>query len=284
MAAKRKRVLIVLIALLAVLSLLRIHYYAIRSVVVMWPYSLYHEQMSLMKKNDFNIEMPAGMISDQQGWHPLMIVFHDAEGFSNWTGEAWELTVLYRFGGFESGENHSAYYCRNSKRFSSFYGAYLIQHQEEPNAYYGFDSTGKMNPSAFMKVTEYDQRYLVMPSLGLSPSQVIFEVEMLEKEENIPYLQHNHWTRVDALIYTNSPEHRYREHQQGYLQYGLPIPPPEGKEDFYSVMLYGRIYARMIKSSQLSMALYILAPDMETLNEIDASLLSKTILPVDSMN
>jgi hypothetical protein len=284
MAIKRKRILIVLIVLMAGMVLLRIHYYAVRSLAVMWPYSLYHKQMSLMKQNDFNMKMPAGIFRDQHDWHPLMIVFHDAEGFSSWTGEPWDLTVLYRFGGFVPGENHSAYYCRNSNRFSSFYGAYLIQHREEPNAYYGFDSAGNMNSMAFMKVTEYDQRYLVMPSIGLSSEQVIFEVELLEREENITYLQHNHWTRVDALIYTNSPEHQFREHQQGYLQYGLPAPPPEDQEDFYPVKLYGRIYARMMKSSQLSMALYILAPDMETLNEIDTSLLSKTVLPADSMN
>lgn len=276
MAWKRRMLIFVPLLILVILMRLSPVYYGIRSVVVMWPYSRYHESMSLIKQHDFHLKMPTDSKEEKDRWYPLMLVFQDSNGFSNWTGGPWDLTVLYRFGGFELLKKNAAYFDRESSRFSSFYGAYLIRNTDESGNIYGYDESGQMIPEDFMRVTEYDQRFLVMPSLGLSHREVVFEVDMLEKQQDVTYLQRESWTRVDALIKTNSPEHHYAEHQQGYLQYGLPLPPPKGKNDFYPVTLYGRIYATVIESHDLTLALYILAPDQKTLEEVDSRHLSRT--------
>ncbi len=261
-----------MVAFLLIVLLLRISpfYYGLRSVVIMWPYSQYHHYMSLLRQKNMKvIEKPCNRDS-QKSWHPLMLVFHDSTGFSAWTGKPYELTILYRFGGFPDFKKHSSYFQRDSQRFSSFYGAYLVYNTKNPQDHFGYDPSGKLIPEAFMRVTEYDQRFLVMPSIGLHPQDVIFEVSLQEVVSEKAYLGYENWTRVDALIRTNSPEHHYQNDQRGYLQYGIPLAPPDGTKDYAPVELYGRIYATVIEPHNISLALYILAPDLTILNEIDA--------------
>ena len=254
-------------------------YYPLRSFVVMYPYSYYHQQMSLIQQTDFNLQMPGGFGKHHKPWHPLMLVFHDEYGFAHWQDEPWGLTVLYRFGGFEFGLPHSSYYDPDADAYSSFYGAYLVKHQTEASQYYGFDDAGKMIPGDWSRITEYDQRYLVMPSLGLPPEQVVFNIEITEIQENIDYLEWAGWTRVDARIETNSPQHRYRGHQRGYLQYGLPLEPFENEPDFELITLYGRIYARQFDPWDVSVALYVVASSQEWLEVTDKQFISITRLP-----
>ncbi len=277
---KKKKTMIGIIVLLSV-AVFRLSpvYYAARSLAVMWPYSLYHQRMSLLSQNNYSISMPAGFGQDQRDWHPLMIVFHEEHGFSRWSGEPWSLTVLYRFGGFEPMRRSSNYYDHTANTFSSFYGAYLVQNKEDEGQPFGFNQDGVMIPEDWMAITEFDQRFLVMPSLGLPPDQVIFEVEMQGIEEDVTYLERGGWTSVDAMIITNSPQHRKTENKQGYLQYGLPIAPPDDVPDFAPVTLYGRIYALYIEEYRLSLGLYILAPDKELVQKVDDMHLSRTGIP-----
>ena len=277
---KKKKSMIGLIVILSVVVFrLSPVYYAARSLVVMWPYSLHHQRMSLLSQNDYSIRMPAGIGRDQRDWHPLMIVFHEEHGFSRWRDEPWSLTVLYRFGGFKPFRRSSNYYDPTAVNYSSFYGAYLVQNKEDEGQPFGFNHEGVMIPEDWMTVTEFDQRFLVMPSLGLPSDQVIFDVEMQEIEEDVTYLGRDGWTRVDAMIITNSPQHRKTEKKQGYLQFGPPISPPEGVLDFAPVTLHGRIYAIYVEEYRLSLGLYILAPDKAEVQNVDHTHLSRTRIP-----
>ncbi|MEN1759513.1 hypothetical protein AAIG11_03410 [Anoxynatronum sibiricum] len=254
-------------------------YYLLRSVLVMWPYSLHHQKMSLINKNEYYLDIPTNQSQKDDQWHPLMLVYHDETGFDRWKGEPWALTVLYRFGGFSPWQRNASYFDHTSPRFSSFYGAYLVQHKQTPELGFGFDKDGNFDPDQWISVTEYDQRFLVMPSMGLNPENVTFDIEIEKIESDVTYVGRKGWTQIDASIFTNSPQHVYQKHQRGYLQYGNPLPPQEGHADFEIIKLYGRFYAIFEKEYELSLGLYLLAPDREILEQIDREELSRMILP-----
>jgi len=274
----RKKVLAVI--LISLMIIVYIHYHALRSYVIMFPYSYYHSQQSLLKKNDYLIRTPShnGFITDS--WYPGMLVFHDEYGFEKWVDEPVELTVLYRFGGFKFGSDYSTYYDHTSDRFSSFYGAYIVDNKIDTDTTYGFNEEQEVVISEIMSIPEYDQRWLVMPSIGLSPDHVIFEVEIVDVVNDLNYASESglKWSKVDAHIITNSPQHLYQNHQRGYLQYGVPKTPPDGLNDYYPISLAGRIYVTKNDTDNTLIALYILAVDFETVDEIDNQILSNTTI------
>ncbi|WP_343184860.1 hypothetical protein [Anoxynatronum sibiricum] len=235
--------------------------------------------MSLINKNEYYLDIPTNQSQKDDQWHPLMLVYHDETGFDRWKGEPWALTVLYRFGGFSPWQRNASYFDHTSPRFSSFYGAYLVQHKQTPELGFGFDKDGNFDPDQWISVTEYDQRFLVMPSMGLNPENVTFDIEIEKIESDVTYVGRKGWTQIDASIFTNSPQHVYQKHQRGYLQYGNPLPPQEGHADFEIIKLYGRFYAIFEKEYELSLGLYLLAPDREILEQIDREELSRMILP-----
>jgi len=249
----------------------------------MWPYSLYHEQMSLLNTIDYRVKIPTDQHHQDNKWYPLVLVYHDENGFSRWKGEPWALTVLYRFGGFSRWNRSSSYFDQASPRFSSFYGAYLIQHKENKAYSFGFSDDGYINIDQWLSVTEYDQRYLVMPSLGLAPQHVTFDVDIESVQKDVTYIGRDGWTQIDAVIHTNSPQHQYQRSQHGYLQYGYPVPPQRGQYDFETTRLYGRFYAIHDEEHHLSVGLYLLAPDGDTLEKIDTEELSRLTLPEHSL-
>jgi len=266
--------------LIGLMCFVYMHYHALRSYVIMFPYSFYHTQKSLLHKNDYIIDIPSNNKSKMDSWYPGMLVFHDEFGFEKWVNEPVELTVLYRFGGFKFGSGHSTYYDHTSNQFSSFYGAYLVGNKNDFDPTYGYNEEQDVVISEIMRIPEYDQRLLVMPSIGLSPDHVIFEVEIVDVINGLSYASESglEWSKVDAYIRTNSPQHFYQKHQRGYLQYGIPIAPPDGLNDFYPITLAGRIYVTKNENDNTLIALYVLAVDFETVDQIDKQILSDTII------
>ena len=264
--------------LIGILILACSHYYALRSYIIMFPYSYYHNQLSEKKQNDYLIEIPTKRRMFKDGWYPGMMVFHDNKGFGSWVNRPVELTVLYRFGEFHFGEKHSTYFDRSSDRFSSFHGAYIVKNKYPFDNIYGYDQDDEIILSDIMRITEYDQRWLVMPSIGLSPENVIFEVEIIGIEEKGDFIPSSDlkWTKIDAFIITNSPEHHYMDKHRGYLQYGRPLAPPTGTDDYFPVTLAGRIYVTKSEGNDALIALYALAVNFEIIDQIDEEFLSKT--------
>lgn len=265
-------------ALIGIFILSYSHYYALRSYIVMFPYSYYHNLRSEQKQNDFLIKIPTNSRRFNDGWYPGMLVFFDDKGFGHWVSRPVELTVLYRFGDFHFGKKNSTYFDRSSDRFSSFYGAYIVKNRHQSDTIYGYNQDDEIMVSDIMRITEYDQRRLVMPSIGLPPENVIFEVEIIDIEEKDDFLLSSglKWTKIDAFIKTNSPEHHYMDKQRGYLQYGRPLTPPQGTDDYSPVTLAGRVYVTKAESNDALIALYALAVNFETIDQIDEEFISKT--------
>ena len=90
---------------LVVLLILAVHifwfFYPLRSYVVMGVYSGQHSRESVMKQQDFTVDIPAG-----KGWYPFMLTYN-ADGFAAWSGIDADMTILYNFGASDMGTRTS---------------------------------------------------------------------------------------------------------------------------------------------------------------------------------
>ncbi len=248
---------------------------SIRSYVVMYPYSYLHQRDSVLVKNKISFHIPGGNSTSKADWYPFVISFNSSEGLSAHLGEPVEFTILYNFGHFNLREGTSSYYDLNSPYYSSFYGGYIIKPVEEERKI-GFHDNNTINVEELAKVTEYDQKYLVLSSMGCPAEQRVFAEEIVTMDYQVEYAGYDNWVRVDSTIETNSPVHEYQGFQMGYLQYGQPIGRFHYKEDFPVINLNGRVYVRYFEEFHATIVLYIMAPSWDTIDEVDSEILSKS--------
>ena len=75
------------------------------------------------------------------------------------------------------------------------------------------------------------------------------------------------------MLKTNTPAHRYRTRQIGYLQYGVP-KGLKVKSDYQVELLAARVYCRYFAEYNATIVFYIMAKDRELVEEIDTVILS----------
>jgi len=242
----------------------------------MSPYSYIHKLQSIIRKNKIEFYIPGGRITKGKDWYPFVVTFNDDEGFSKYTNMDLSLTVLYNFGHFESIKGSSSYYNPTSPYYSSFYGGYVIYNNETPAKSFGFYDNGEINVDELALVPKYDQTRLVLPSLGCPLDEIIFRSTIDNIDKSVEYLGIDGWTMVNTTIITNSPIHKAKESQRGYLQYGNPQEDYYDGEDFPPITLKGRVYVRYFKEYKATFALYILAPEVDTIDGCDKNILSKS--------
>ncbi len=253
-------------------------YFPLRSYIVMFFYSKIHEGESLMNKHDIGLKIPGGLSTRNKDWYPFVMTFNDNIGFSRYFGKNTDLTILYNFGHFQLREGSSSYYNPSSSYFSSFYGGYLVKSKDVSHPPFGFNSDGSINIDEVSLVPKYDQEVLVLGSLGCPRDKVRFDVSIDKIEYDVNYIDYEGWTKVDSTIITNSPVHSFTENHTAYIQYGRPIEKYYNNEDFPIITLKGRTYVRHLKEDNISLFLYVLAPNMDTVEECDETILSKTKL------
>lgn len=247
--------LFLLISLGITLTFFR-HPNGILSRLVMLPVSYYHSQKSLFNKLDITLTLPNGRDFPGADWYPFHLYFNDDQGFSKYAGRDLSYTVLYNFPDFKGSARGAAYYDPDSPYYSGFYGAYLIQAHDLQGPPYGFTEEG-VNLKEIQWLPQYDQLKLVLPSLGCPPELRKFQVEVTEVKTGQSLMGMEDWVQVDATLVTNSPLHRYKGYQRGYLQYGLPPKDYRG-EDFPLITVQGRIYARYFEEPRVTMVLYLM--------------------------
>ncbi|NLN07598.1 MAG: hypothetical protein GX167_08275 [Firmicutes bacterium] len=247
-------------------------FYSLRSYLVMFPISTYYRLTGLFR--DIPLSVPGGKIGEE-AFYPFALYFNAKESFARFMGgeEGLELSIIYYFGGFARRSKSAAYFNPGSETFSAFYGAYAVN-----NKSLFFTPDGKLLPEQIGKVARFDQQYLVMPAIGLSPSRVVFDYRIVSVTEDVFYAKQSGWHRVDAIIRTNSPVHRYRGWQPGYLQYGLPMAPGNGGEDYGPQEFFGRVYCRYFPEYEATIVLYLMAKDRQTAEQIDRTILAKARL------
>ncbi|WP_427339356.1 hypothetical protein [Caloranaerobacter sp. DY30410] len=250
-------------------------YYTLKSYIIMYPYSYYNRLNSITYKRNIKFYIPSGIITKEKDWYPFVLTFNDNEGFSKYTGKKLSLTIFYNFGHFKFKEGFSSYYDQNSPYFSSFYGGYVIYNNENPDDSYGFNIDGKIKIEELESIPRYDQTRLVLPSLGCPEHKIYFKSKIDKIEYDIEYLGIKDWVKIDSIVTTNGPNHKYKEKHLGYIQYGKP-PANYSGEDFPLVNLKGRIYAKYFDNYKMTIILYIVAPNIDTIENCDKNILSKS--------
>jgi len=250
-------------------------YYQIRSYLVMYPFSKYEEKNSLLEKQGITMKIPGGLSTEERDWYPFVMIFHDDIGFTQYMGRDLSLTILYNFGAFPWDSVSSDFFRAASPYYNSFYGGYLVKEKVQDKKY-GFAENGNLNIKEIFSVPEYDYKFLVMESLGCPIDQLSMEMISYDIKENVQYAGYGDWIQIDSLLLVNRPDHAVKEDQRAYIQYGHP-PNPNG-EDFGLMTTYGRIYIRYAEAFQSTVFLYVLSPDIQTVEKCDAEILSKTTL------
>lgn len=269
MKKQGKKKLIVFLSIFIVILMFVLFFYPLRSYLVMSIYSRYNYKDSVMKQQDFDIDIKGGASTSKKDWYPFVNVYDTTYEFSKYTGRDLSLTVLYNFGAFDG--KSSFFYNDDSKYFSAFYGAYVIKDEQSPENRYGFVQD-KVNIQEITEVAMFDYKYLVIEDLGCV--YPVFETLSYESEYDVNYLDYDDWVKIDAKMLANSPSHARKEHKLGYIQYGVPID--NGKEDFFEIELFGRMYARYFEEYESTIVIYVMGANEDMLEECDKNILSKT--------
>ena len=272
---KRKYLIITFIFLVLILIVISPLYYPLRSYIIIVPYSYKTNLDTGLNKLNVDLDIKGGLSTKKRDWYPYVLYHKADDGFSRYNGKDLSLTILYNFGHFES-NGTSSYYNPNSPYYSSFYGGYVIYNKENPDKPYGFNDDGSINYDEISLIPKYDQTNLVLPSLGYPSNKVVFENEITNMVENVNYIGMDGWTKIDGTIVTNSPLHKSKNHQRGYIQYGKPNDKHYTEEDFPIINLKGRVYVNYIEEHKITLVLYILAPSIKTIDECDNNILSKS--------
>lgn len=274
MINKKNNTIIFIVFLLLVIIFITDLYYPLRSYIIMYPMKTYHKKTGIF--NDIPLKIPSGEINNNSSFYPFVLYFNSNKGFSQYINKDVNLSIIYNFGDFDFGNKYSNYFNPNSHYYSSFYGAYGIKTKDDIP--FGFNSNGSIDLDLLSSIPEYDQKYLVMSSIGLSPRDVTFEYTINNIEENMNYMNSNDWIRVDSQIKTNSPIHKYKKHYNGYIQYGVPKEIDNITEDYHIVDLYGRMYIRYFKEYDSTIVFYALGKNKEVIDKIDKDILSESYI------
>jgi hypothetical protein len=274
---KARIALILIIVLTFTVLFLKVPlYYQARSYVVMYAFSKYEEKKSLLETQNISIKIPGGSSTKEKDWYPFVMVFNDHQGFSRYMNRELSLTVLYNFGSFSWNKSSSSYFQEESPYYNSFYGGYLVK-DNSGDQIYGFNAEGEPEVKEIIAVPEYDYKHLVLESLGCPKDKLTMEILSYNIEEDVQYAGLSDWSRIDALLLVNSPDHKLREDRRAYIQFGNPLKR-EDKEDFKLMTTNGRVYLRYFPEFESTIFLYILAPQLLTLEKCDEEILGKTVI------
>lgn len=239
-------------------------FYPLRSFVVMGIYSGQQNAGSVMTKNGFAIDMPSG-----QGWYPFVMTYN-ATGFSEWSGIDAEMSIMYNFGAFNVIKRTSSIYDKNSDRYSSFYGAYVLK---KNGGTFGFNNEG-LDIEEMTEAVKYDYTQLVIAAFGCE--EPVFKVDDYDIQEDTSIAGSGGWTKIDARITASGCAHNFISDKTPYLQYGPPMDKEE--QDFAPVSMYGRIYAKYLGDYGCTVMIYIIAPNKNAADDCDSGILLKTVI------
>lgn len=259
----KKYVVIISIALVALA--LFWFFYPLRSLIVMSYYSNDHAKQSIMRQSDFEIDIPSG-----RGWYPFVMTYN-ATGFGSFSGKDAKMSIMYNFGAFDFAKRTSSLYDKQSDKYSSFYGAYVVQ---ENGGVFGFGDDGEIDLTDVSLAVEYDYTKLVIRDFGNEPQT--YELGNFVVEDDVTYAGSGGWTRIDAVMRSNGAAHNYDGYKLAYLQYGRPMESVQ--VDFEVTQLFGRVYAKYFSEYDSTVMIYVIAPSLSAIDVCDSSILNKTTI------
>lgn len=266
----KKRIIFRMLIVLLIPTILLLSFPQTRSYFIMYSSSLYHQQNSIMKENGFKIDMLGGLTTKEKDWYPFVMTFND-ENISSAIKEDIDLTILYNFAAFEEGR--SLFYKEDSNYYSAFYGAYVVKAKDK-NRKYGFKED-EINIDEITKLASRDMETLVLKGIGCKNPELSYQEK--DSPKKLDYLSYDNWIMMDSIIYSQGPIHKPNENNLSYLQYGKPPVDYQGV-DFPPIKLYGRMYCRYFHEYDVTIIMYIIAPNFEVLDKTDEAILSKTLI------
>lgn len=243
----------------------------VKGLVIMSIYSKQEAGYSLLNKEKIQIDMPGGLSTLKKDWFPLIMTFNDDYGFSNYSEQDVQLSILYNFGAFEYLKGASAYYNPKSQFFNAFYGAYAVKGSDFA---FGYREDGTPDYEQMAEVPEYDMSVLVLESIGCEDPTFQFDMDATYKIDE--FLGYKDWDVIEATLTTNSPVHKVVDSYQAYIQYGKPSKTYYTGKDFPEIQVKGKIYARYFKEKGCSIFLYVIAPNAAAILQCDQDFLQKT--------
>lgn len=240
-------------------------FYPLRSYVVMSVYSASHAKDSVMQQSGFKIDMPSG-----EGWYPFVMTYN-AEGFKSYSGLDADMSIMYNFGAFDLAKRTSSIYNKTSDKYSSFYGAYVVQEKEHT---FGFHEDGSVDVDAISLAVQYDYTKLVIRDFGCKKQT--FSIDDVTAETSLSFAGSDNWTKIDAVLTVNGAAHNFNGFKTPYLQYGRPME--ETEEDFEATQLYGKVYAKYFHEYDCTVMVYVIAPSLEAVDTCDKNILRETII------
>jgi hypothetical protein len=256
---------VIITSLILVALVLFWFFYPLRSLVVMSYYSGDHAKQSVMRSSEFEIDIPSG-----KGWYPFVMTYN-ANGFGPFSDKGAKMSIMYNFGAFDFAKRTSSLYDKQSDKYSSFYGAYVVQ---EDGGVFGFGDDGEIDLSEVSLAVEYDYTKLVIRDFGLKNQT--FEIGDFVIAKGVTYAGVDGWTRIDAVMTSNGAAHNYDGYMLPYLQYGRPMEDVE--VDFEVTTLFGRVYAKYFSEYDSTIMIFVIAPNIEAVQTCDSNILNKTTI------
>jgi len=258
---KKRKILYGILIIISIIALL-IALPPTRSMAVMSVYSAMESKESVMHENNFVIKVPSS-----SGWYPFAITFNPVN-FGKWSYTGADMSIIYNFARFRLSTLSSDIFNPQSDMNSSFYGAYALHQAEGYFGYYG----DEINIDDIILTFEYDYKFLVLQDLGCE--DLVFKPVEFEIADNLEYVGYDGWTKIDAVIETNSMLHNYSENHMSYMQYGKPKTAVE--KDFAVTKMYGRLYIRAFEEYNSTIIIYVMSPSTEVIENCDNEILRNT--------
>lgn len=247
----------------------------IKSLIVMSANNYYQDNHSLLKEEQITLKMPGGLSTPKKDWYPLVNIFNQSEGFSDYYGNDVKLSILYNFASFDYSKGYSYYYDETSEFFNAFYGAYIVKGNDVT---FGYDKNGLPDYSEMAMVPKYDMEKLVLKGFGCEESTFDFSID---NDYIIDLFDYKDWNVIEATIITNSPLHKTTKYKQAYLQYGKPPKNVSIEDEFKLIKMMGKFYSKYFIEKDCSIFFYIIARQMDTINEWENQILKETVFRID---
>jgi hypothetical protein len=249
----RKRVWLLIIAVLVIVFIASPLFPFVRSMVVMGVYDAINEKKSLMREENIRLHIPGGLSTWKSDWYPFVMTFVADRAYEVYSGEDnAKLTILYNFPAFSMTAGCSLLYDTESPYYNSFYGAYLVRDVSNEAL-----AKGEGVAEEAARIARFDFFRLVLGDFGLAPSAQVFDFQVTKEEKDISFLGYEGWVRLTADLKVNGSAHERGEFVTSYLQYGAPEFAFEGQA-FAPVSMKGLIYARYFQEWDAGVYFYVM--------------------------
>jgi len=219
-----------------------------RSVLLMSISNYINIQDSFLENANIKSQIPD---ENQLNWYPLMNAFYP-KNFSTYLKRDVDLLIFYTFGNFD--KSYSDIFNKTSKTFSSYYGAYVLQvNDEQP---FLVDNNYNLIKDDLISIVKYDYKELVLDHLGYN-DEIVFDYNVLNIEIEETKI------KLKAEIFMNCLDHNYKKFNLNYLQYGFP-PKSHTESEFYPITTYGKfIIVKSLEQNSRFYVYYIVNQDKE---------------------